>query len=114
MRVTFEMPATGVGFFPGLAKPVVIEASQLDATAARELEGLVAAARFFDRPAMAEAPAARGADVRQFTVTIEENGRRRTLHVSEPIADPVLQRLVRFLEAQAKVSRAAGHGSKTP
>lgn len=114
MRVTFEMPSTGVGFFPGLAKPVVIEADQLAEPEVLELEGLVATARFFDRPTPIEALGACGADQRQFTITIEVDGRQRTLHVSEPIADPTLQRLVRFLEARAKAIRGAGRGSKTP
>ena len=114
MRVTFEAPATGVGYFPGLAEPVVIEADQLGEAEARELDALVADARFFDQPAGAAAPATRsGADQRQFTVTVEQGGRRHTLHLPEPIDDPGLRRLVRFLEAKAKAIRA-GASARPP
>jgi hypothetical protein len=115
MRVTFEAPATGVGFFPGLAKPVVIEADQLPEAEARELDALVADARFFDQPARAPAPPTRGAaDQRQLTITIEQGGRRHTLHLPEPIDDPGLKRLVRFLEAKAKAIRASARTQKAP
>jgi hypothetical protein len=108
MRVIFEAPATGVGYFPGLAKPVVIEADRLAEAEARELAELVAGAGFFDRPAPAGAPPARGAaDLRRFVVTVEQGGRCRTLHLGEPIDDPGLRRLVRFLEVKANAVRAA-------
>ena len=107
MRVTFAMPATGLGFFPGLAKPVLIDAAQLAEPDARQLESLVAAARVLDRPPVAEAaPAAPGADRRQYTITVEQEGRRHVLQLADPIEDPDLQRLVRFLEAQAAALRA--------
>ena len=114
MRVTFEAPATGVGYFPGLSKPVVIEADQLGEADARELGQLVADARFFDQPAQAGAPPPRGADQRQLTVTIEQDGRSRTLHLPEPIEDVGLRRLVRFVEDKAKAIRAAARAPKAP
>jgi hypothetical protein len=115
MRVTFKTPSTGVGYFPGLAKPVVIEADQLPEAEARELAALVSDARFFDQPAAAAAATARGAaDQRQFAITVEQDGRRRTLHLSEPIDDPGLKRLVRFLEDKAKAIRAAARTRKAP
>ncbi|MEK0084248.1 protealysin inhibitor emfourin [Benzoatithermus flavus] len=106
MRIVFEMPATGIGFFPGLARPVVIEADRLPPDQASELCELIAATRFFERPERAPAAAARGAaDCRQYAVTVEEDGRCRTLHVAEPIVDPDLLRLVRLLEAIARSLR---------
>lgn len=113
MRVTFAAPATGVGYFPGLAKPVVIEAGELPEADARELERLVANARLFDRPTAAAAPA-RGADQRQFAITIEEGGRRHEVQVGEPIDDPELRRLVRFLEVMAKSARAKARNPGKP
>ena len=103
MRVTFARSATGVGFFPGLAEPITIEEDRLPEAQARELDALVASTAFFDRPA---APATRGADRRQYTITIEQGGRSRTLVVDEPIDDPELRRLIALLEAAAKEARA--------
>ncbi len=105
MRVTFAMPSTGLGFFPGLAKPVVIDEASLAQPDAHELEALVAAARVFERPA-ATPPAPTGADLRHYTITVEQGDRRRELQLTDPIVDPDLQRLVRFLEAQAATRRA--------
>jgi hypothetical protein len=115
MRVTFETPATGVGFFPGLAKPVVIESDQLTEAETRELGELVAATRFFDQPVRAGGALAPGAaDYQQYIITIEQDSRRHTLHVTEPIDDPELRRLVRFLEARAKEARAKARTGKAP
>lgn len=102
MRVTFALSATGVGFFPGLAEPVTIEAERLPEALGRELDALVASTAFFDRPA---APATRGADRRQYTITIEQDGRSRTLVVDEPLDEPELRRLIQLLEAAAKEAR---------
>jgi len=115
MRVTFETPATGVGFFPGLAKPVVIEPDQLTQSESREFSELIAATRFFDRPAqVGEAPARGAADHRQYTITIEQDGRRHTLHIAEPIDDPEIRHLVRFLEAKAKDIRGKARTGAPP
>ena len=102
MRVTFAMPSTGLGYFPGLAKPVLIDSARLAELVAQQLEALVAAARVFKRP---PPTVTTGGDRRQYTITVEQGDQRRELQLSEPIDDPELQRLVRFLEAQATALR---------
>jgi hypothetical protein len=116
MRVSIELPATGLGYFPGLARPVVIEPGALSEPEARKAAELVAAARFFDRPASAAAESmARGLpDARQYTITIEQGGRRHTLRIAEPIDDPGLRELVRFLEVKAKAVRAKARTGAPP
>lgn len=104
MRVIFAMPSTGLGFFPGLARPVIIDTARLAELDAHELEALVAAARVFERPP-ASLPATTGADRRHYAITVEQGNRRCELLLIDPIDDPDLQRLVRFLEAQAAVLR---------
>ena len=111
MRVTFAMPSTGLGFFPGLAKPVVIDSARLPEPDAQQLEAVVAAARVFERP---PPPAATGGDRRLYTITIEQGDQRRELQLSEPIDDPELQRLVRFLEAQASALRSKPRPPASP
>ena len=106
MHVLFATSG-GIAYFPGLARPVTIEADQLPSEDASELDGLVTDSGFFDRPARVECEAAPGtADCRHYTITIEKAGRSHTLTVSEPIEDPCIRRLVRFLEAQVKAARA--------
>ena len=115
MRVTFAMPTTGLGYFPGLAKPVQIDTDQLPEAEARELAKLIEAARFFERPAEPDPAAGRqGADQRHYAITIEQGARRRELQVGEPIDDPELRSLVRLLEVQAKAQRARSRGQPNP
>jgi hypothetical protein len=105
MRVEFATSG-GIAYFPGLARPVVIEADQLPEADARRLDDLVAASRFFDQPAQVEGRLRSGAaDYRQYTITIDQGTQRHTLTITEPIEDPDLRQLVSFLEAQAKASR---------
>jgi hypothetical protein len=106
MRVEFATSG-GIAYFPGLARPVVIEANQLPEDEARKLNDLVAASRFFDQPERTASKMAPGAaDYRQHTITIDQGGRSHTLVVNEPIEDPDLKQLVGFLESQAKAARA--------
>jgi hypothetical protein len=104
MRVIFQSEG-GVAHFPGLSRPVTIEGDQLPEPAAAELRQLIEAARLFDRPAQAGSAARGAADYRQYTITVEADGGRHTVRLAEPIEDPALQRLVRFLQEQAKAQR---------
>jgi hypothetical protein len=106
MHVLFAISG-GIAYFPGLARPVVIEANQLPSDEAHKLDDLVTASHFFDRPdRTAGSPAPGAADYRQYTITIEKDGQCQTLVVSEPIEDPCIRQLVSFLESQAKATRA--------
>jgi hypothetical protein len=107
MRIVLAMPSTGVAFFPGLARPVVIEVARLPPEEAQALADCLAAARFFDRPEAEAAPPRPpgAADCRCWAVTVEDEGRSRTLEVPEPITDPALARLIELLEAIARTLR---------
>jgi hypothetical protein len=97
----------GFAYFPGLARPVTIDAAQLPEEDAGKLTDLVAASRFFDQPGQtASRMAPGGADCRQHTITIEQGERTHTLVVNEPIEDPGMKQLVSFLEGQVKAARA--------
>lgn len=112
MRIEFSVEG-GLAYFPGLSKPHVIESAQLDGDAAKELGQLVTAARLFQQPAARRAVAKGAADYRQYTITIVDGQRRRTIHLSEPIADTHLQALVDYLRANANPpdnSQAGGAG----
>jgi hypothetical protein len=109
MRITFAMPSTGAAYLPGLAKPVVIEGSQLSDAEASRLDALVADSRFFEQPAKVDGTrGGRGADQREYVITIEDGGKRHTVHVSEPLSGSEyekLRALVRFVEDKAKTLR---------
>ncbi|MGK9234181.1 hypothetical protein KXS07_21725 [Inquilinus limosus] len=108
MRITFAMSSTGIFYSPGLAQPVVLDLSALPSEEAARIEALVRDAHVLDRPAAPEG-APEGApvpDARRFTVTVDEDGRSRTLELAEPIADPALKALIRCLQDQARALRA--------
>jgi hypothetical protein len=109
MRATIATEG-GLAYFPGLARPVEIDAGALAPADADRLRALVEAARFLALPAQV-GQAARGcADLQRHRVTVELDGQRHTVTVVEPIADPALRDLVRFLQQKAVEARRAGAG----
>jgi hypothetical protein len=104
MRVTFQTEG-GIAHFPGLSRPVTIETDQMPEREAAELRELMGAARLLDRPGHMGRAAPGAADQRQYTITVEAQDRRYTVRLTEPVEDPYLQRLLRFLQNQAKAQR---------
>ncbi len=105
MRVWFRTSG-GVGYFPGLAAPRAIDVDALGAEERDALRRLAADARFFDLPPRPTV-AAGAADYQTYEITIEDEGRRHTAAVADPIADPALQRLVGRLRALIDPRRPA-------
>jgi hypothetical protein len=101
MRIEFQTEG-GIAHFPGMSRPVVIEGDALTEEDAPELQRLLEAARFFERPTAAGAPRSGAADYRQYTITVEEGGRQHTIRLADPVEDPSLQQLLRFLQAKAR------------
>lgn len=101
----------GLAYLPGLAKPVTIDGEALSAAEAEKLARLVAAARFFERPATPSAPVPGTADMQSYVITVHEDvghegSRRHTLRLADPVEDPDLGALLNFLRAIAKQLRA--------
>lgn len=92
MKVEFQVSG-GVGFFPGLAAPRTVDADALPAAERDALHAAVDAAGFFSLPRRLAAPKG-AADYRTYQITIEDRGRRHTISVPEPIANPLLQKLI--------------------
>ncbi|OGB23999.1 MAG: hypothetical protein A3I66_14880 [Burkholderiales bacterium RIFCSPLOWO2_02_FULL_57_36] len=97
----------GVAYFPGLAKPVSIDVDSMEAGAADQLRQLIEHANFFDLPATVGTPAKGAADYRQYTLTIDDGPRKRTVRIQEPIEDPALNELVQAVRKHVKAARAA-------
>jgi hypothetical protein len=111
MRIEFQTEG-GIAYFPGLSTPVVIDSDALSAEEAGELQRLLDAAQFFDRPSVMAAPRHGAADVRQYTITVEADGRQHTLRLTDPVEDPALQQLLRFLQTKTRaLRRGGGQGS---
>ena len=113
MRVIFQTEG-GIAHFPGLSRPVTIETDQMREQEAAELRELMGAARLLDRPAHAGKAAPGAADYRQYTITVEAQHRSYTVRLAEPVDDPDLQRLLRFLQDKAKALRAKARAGESP
>lgn len=106
LRVEFSMPATGLAYFPGLARPLVFESDRLPRAQADELRALLVRVAFFELPSRVDA-ADGPRDACVYQIAVEEPGRSHRVAVCEPITQPGLRRLVEFLIALARERRAA-------
>jgi hypothetical protein len=70
------------GGFAGIEFMAKIDTAELAPDEARKVKEMVEAAGFFNLLAVTPRPA-RGADQFQYSVTIEEEGRKRTVQLSE-------------------------------
>jgi hypothetical protein len=93
LRISFK---AGGGFaaIPGLSKPIHVDTSTLPAEQRAEIEQLIAAAHFFDQPASLGAPARGAADMRTYTMTIEDAGRSHTIQRTDPVEDSALAEII--------------------
>jgi hypothetical protein len=114
MRIEFKQEG-GLAYFPGLARPVVVDGEQLAAADAAVLQRRVEAAQFFEQPAEGAAPKAAAsartragaADLQRYTITVEDGGRRHTVTLTDPVDDPALEDLLGYLRAKSREQRAA-------
>jgi hypothetical protein len=106
MRVQFQTEG-GIAYIPGLQKPITIDVDALPEADASRLRQLVSAVSFFDLPTRIGSPPRGAADMRQYTITIEDGGRRHTMRVAEPVSDPSLQELIDTLRTQARRQRSS-------
>ena len=99
MRIQYKMEG-GIAYFPGLSKPIMINSDELPRQESDELKRLVNATSFFDLPAVIGSPPPGAADYRQYTITIEDNGKQHTVRLTDPVVDPNLQALLTFLKTR--------------
>jgi hypothetical protein len=106
MRVQFQTQG-GIAYIPGLQKPITIDVDALPEADASRLRQLVSAVRFFDLPTRIGSSPRGAADMRQYTITIEDGGRHHTVRVAEPVTDPALQEILDTLRAQGRRQRSS-------
>ena len=100
MRIRFKMDG-GFVYLPSRSEPVTVDTDDLPARDASKLEGLIAAARFFELPETAPPP--RGAaDYLRYTISVSSPEHSHTVHLTDPIEDPGVQALVEYLEAKTR------------
>lgn len=100
MRLTLTVEG-GLAYFPGLSRPLLVDSERLPEAEVQELKRLVVEARLSERSARVQAPPG-AADYYQYTLTMQEGRRRRTVSFTDPIEDPALVALVDYLKAKGK------------
>ena len=96
----------GVGYFPGLAEPMIIDTARLPADEGSRLESMVGTAAFFDRPSAVGSHPPTGADMRRYSITVDDDGgRSHTVDVTEPVDDPALLALITALREAGAAAR---------
>ena len=104
MRIRIQSDG-GVGYFPGLAEPMIVDTARLPADEGNRLESLVGASGFFARPSAVGSHARAGADMRHTSITVEDGGRSHTVDVFEPVDDPALLALINALREAGAAAR---------
>jgi len=105
MKVYFK-PEGGFGFFPGLNKPLELNSESLPEEEASHLKNLVKQAGFFNLPSNPATPT-RGADLKKYTIRVEDQDRQHWIQLSDPEPEPGLQNLLTYLNQKQKESRSA-------
>jgi hypothetical protein len=111
MRVELQTEG-GVAFFPGLSKPVVVNSVDLPKEQAGQLQQLIDGAHFFELPAAPRSLPKGAADMRRYTLTVEDGRRSRTVRLADPIEDTNLRALIDFLQNQ-RIAQGRDSGAST-
>ena len=104
MKVTIETSG-GFASFPALSRPVTVDTAAIDMALARELERLVRAAAFFDRPARIDTTEKGAADYQTYTITVQDGPRVHTVCLTDPLTDSSLEKLVSRLRDITRAPR---------
>jgi len=100
MKIYFK-PEGGFGYFPGLNKPLELNSETLPAEEANHLRSLVHEARFFNLPNQSAAPP-RGADMKQYTIKVEDKDQEHWVQFTDTEVNPTLQNLLNYLNNKRK------------
>lgn len=104
MNITIEISG-GFASFPALSRPVTVDTTTIDLELGRELETMVRAAAFFDRPALIDTTTKGAADYQTYIITVQDGPRIHTVRLTDPLTEPSLERLVSRLRVIARPSK---------
>lgn len=104
MKIYFK-PEGGLGFFPGLNKPLELNSEKLPPDEADHLKQLVHEASFFNLPNQ-EAERTGGADQKKYTIRIEDKDRQHWIEFHDAKVNPHLQNLLTYLNQKQKETRS--------
>lgn len=104
LRVQWER----TGGFAGMRMATTMDTRSLPDEKADELRALVEAAGFFELPETIDGPDTGGADRFRYTISVETDGQRHTVHTGEAAAPPALRSLIQWLTNDARKGRQRG------
>jgi hypothetical protein len=98
MRINFKRSG-GFAAVPGLSRPVEIDTDDLTHEKAKEVKGMVEAARSLDHHAAAPADS-KSRDACNYTVEIEDGGEKHVIQTQDGNIPAPLQPLINWLSAE--------------
>ncbi|RKH21158.1 hypothetical protein D7Y13_00675 [Corallococcus praedator] len=111
MRIELKREG-GLAFIPGLNRPHVFKLGDLPPAQADAIARSVQAASFFERPARVGTASKGAADQTRYVLTIEDEGRRNTVQLLEPVEDPSLRALLDLLKQVERTAVRAAPQSR--
>jgi hypothetical protein len=98
MRLRLEQSG-GFAAIPGLSTPVELDTAGLSRDESATLEGLVHRTGILEGAVRSVSGPAAGADLREYTLTVEDGGAATTVHLRDPITDNAVAALVEHLQS---------------
>lgn len=104
MKIYFQ-PEGGLGFFPGLNKPLELNSEKLPPAEADHLKQLIHESQFFDLPHQ-EPDLNRGADQKKYTIRVEDQDQHHWIELHDSEVKPQLHNLLYYLNQKQKETRS--------
>lgn len=101
MKIIFQSSG-GFVYLPSFKSPTILDTERIAPRLGQELKSLVSASRFFEQPMSLITAGAGAADYRTYSITVQDGLRSHKIHLTEPILDSDLERLVSRLQAYIK------------
>jgi hypothetical protein len=98
MRLRLEQSG-GFAAIPGLSTPVELDTAGLSRDESATIEGLVHRSGILEGAVRSVSGPAAGADLRDYTLTVEDGGAATTVHLRDPITDNAVAALVDHLQS---------------
>jgi hypothetical protein len=98
MRLRLEQSG-GFAAIPGLSTPVELDTAGLSRDESETLEGLVHRTGILQGAVRSVSGPPGGADLRDYTLTVEDGGAATTVHLRDPITDDAVAALVQHLQS---------------
>jgi Emfourin len=98
VRVRLEQSG-GFAAIPGLSQPVELDTSELSSDESATLEGLVHRTGILAGAVPSVSVTPGGADLRDYTLTVDDGGAVTTVHLRDPITDDAVAALVEHLQS---------------